>query len=158
MCSAAVTTLDSRSVRHDDAALGRRLDVHVVDADARPPDRSQAPGAGDQLGGELGGRADHDAVVLCDALGELLGAPVHPDVHVEVLAQQRHPGVADLLLDEDLGALPGLALLARGVRRRGAHRVVLSSTQSMHAVRACTSEVSTAGNIPIRSWFRPSLR
>ena len=33
-----------------------------------------------------------------------------------------------------------------------------SSTQSMHAHRACTSAGSTAGNIPTRSWLRPSLR
>ena len=35
---------------------------------------------------------------------------------------------------------------------------ILSTTQSMHAVSACTSPGSTAGNIPIRSWLRPSLR
>ena len=33
-----------------------------------------------------------------------------------------------------------------------------SSTQSMHAHSACTSAGSTAGNIPTRSWLRPSLR
>ena len=31
-------------------------------------------------------------------------------------------------------------------------------TQSMHVVRAATSSGSTAGNIPMRSWLRPSLR
>ena len=41
---------------------------------------------------------------------------------------------------------------------RGAHREILSTTQSMQAVSACTSAVSTAGNIPMRSWLRPSLR
>ena len=35
---------------------------------------------------------------------------------------------------------------------------VRSTTQSMHAVSACTSAGSTAGNIPMRSWLRPSLR
>ena len=33
-----------------------------------------------------------------------------------------------------------------------------STTQSTHAVRAATSSGSTAGNIPTRSWLRPSLR
>ena len=33
-----------------------------------------------------------------------------------------------------------------------------STTQSMQAVRAATSSGSTAGNIPTRSWLRPSLR
>ena len=33
-----------------------------------------------------------------------------------------------------------------------------STTQSTHAVSAVTSVGSTAGNMPIRSWLRPSLR
>ena len=35
---------------------------------------------------------------------------------------------------------------------------ILSTIQSMHAVSACTSPGSTAGNMPTRSWLRPSLR
>ena len=31
-------------------------------------------------------------------------------------------------------------------------------TQSMQAVSAATSSGSTAGNMPMRSWLRPSLR
>src|SRR4051794_39813412 len=78
-------------------------------------------------------------------------------VHVEVRLQELDPGIAHLLLDEDARARatgPGRGLL----RRRGAHRPVLSTTQSTHSVRAWTSAVSTAGNMPIRSWFRPSFR
>ena len=50
-------------------------------------------------------------------------------------------GVADLLGDEDA--------------HQSASR---STTQSMQAVSACTSAGSIAGNIPMRSWLRPSLR
>ena len=33
-----------------------------------------------------------------------------------------------------------------------------STRWSMQAVRACTSDVSIAGNMPMRNWLRPSLR
>ncbi len=59
-------------------------------------------------------------------------------VDVEVLAQERHPGRADLLGDEDSHSR--------------------STTQSMQAVSAWTSARSMAGKSPMRSWLRPSLR
>ena len=62
-------------------------------------------------------------------------------VDVEVLAQQRHAGGADLLGDEDAHQSPSR-----------------STTQSMQAVSACTSARSIAGKSPMRSWLRPSLR
>ena len=43
-------------------------------------------------------------------------------------------------------------------RRRRQSQSSRSTTQSMHLVSADTSSGSTAGNIPIRSWLRPSLR
>src|SRR5204862_6080254 len=91
-------------VGDDDPALGRGLDVHVVDADAGAPDHLQPVGARDQLGGDLRGRADQQAVVVADALGELLHRPVHAEVDVEVLAQRSDAGVGKLLGDEDLHA------------------------------------------------------
>ncbi len=98
-----------------------------------------------------------------DPLRQLLVAPVEAEVHVEVLAQQLHAGVADLLLHQDLQAL---TVRADGRRRRrcscgalhGAHDAILSTIHSIQDVSACTSAGSTAGNIPIRSWLRPSLR
>ncbi len=134
------------------------LDVDVVDADAGASDHPQARRPRDQLGRHLGGRADHDPVVGADALGELLVAPVHPDLDVEVLAQERDPRVADLLLDEHLRTAVGALLVAAELLGRRAHAALLSSTQSMHAVSAWTSDVSIAGNIPTRNWLRPSLR
>ncbi len=134
-----------RSVRDDDSPSRGGLHVDVVDPHAGPCDHTQAARELDQLGGHLRGRADHDALVDADPLPQLLLAPVEAQVDVEVVAQQLHPGVPDLLLDED----PGPPVLAHGIR---------STTHSMDSVRACTSAGSTAGNIPIRSWLRPSLR
>ena len=79
-----------RRVGDDDPALGRGRDVDVVDADARAADDPQVVGALDQLRVELRGRADQDAVVGADPLGELLGATSpSPTSTVEALAQQR---------------------------------------------------------------------
>ena len=50
-------------VRDDDPAPRRRVDVDVVDADARAADHLQLVGALDQVGGQLRRRADHDRVV-----------------------------------------------------------------------------------------------
>ena len=144
-------------VRDDDPAPGRGRHVDVVHADAGAADHLQPLGAVDQLGGHLRGRADQDAVVVADPLAQLVLVPVDAEVDVEVLAQQLDPGVADLLLDEH--ARPrAVALGLAALRRRRAHRPSLSTIQSMQPVSACTSAVSTAGNMPIRSWLRPSLR
>ena len=124
-----------RRVGHDDAALGRGGDVDVVDAHAGAADGLQARRALDDVGRELRRRADEDPVVLVDAV-EVVAL-----VDVEVLAQQRHAGGADLLGDEDAHQSPSR-----------------STTQSMQAVSACTSARSIAGKSPMRSWLRPSLR
>ena len=134
-------------VRDHDPSLGRRRDVDVVDARSRTADRLHPIGALDQLGGHLRRRADHDRVELGDPGLELAVGPVDADLDVEALAQQLDPGVGDLLLDQDPRAL--------------AHERIpsaFSSSQSIDAVRAWTSAVSIAGNIPTRSWLRPSLR
>ena len=135
------------SVGDDDAALGGRLDVDVVHARSGPADHLEPLGAVDQVRCELGGRADQDAVELADPLLELRAVPVEAELDVEALPQQLDAGVGDLLLDEDLGLL--------------VHRLTSSAfsrAQSMQAVSASTSAGSTAGNMPIRSWLRPSLR
>ncbi len=134
-----------RRIRHDDPPLRGCLHVNVVHAHPGAADRAQAGGPLNQLSGQLRGGADHDAVVFADALSQFLVGPIDTDLDVEVLAQQIHARVADLLLDQHLQALI-------------AHDVLLSTIQSTQAVSACMSAGSTAGNIPIRSWLRPSLR
>src|SRR5665811_1607299 len=69
-------------------------------------------------------------------------------VHVPAPGDER--GVerqGETVPDEPLGA----QAKDRGHRSR-------STTWSMHAVSACTSAGSTAGNMPTRTWLRPSLR
>src|SRR5439155_24239598 len=107
------------------------------DPDAGAADDLELGGALDQLRGDLRRRADDQRVVLGDALGDLVA--VAADVDVEVAPEQLDAARPDVLRDQDLHASR-------------------STTQSMHAVSACTSEGSIAGNIPMRSWLRPSLR
>jgi hypothetical protein len=121
-----------RRVGDDDPPLGGGLHVDVVDADAGAADGLQLRGALEDVGGELGRGADEDAVVLADAV-EVVAL-----LDVEVLLEEGDAGRADLLGDEHLHSR--------------------STTQSMHAVSAWTSSGSTAGNMPMRSWLRPSLR
>ena len=106
-----------RRVGDDDAALGGRLDVDVVDPDAGAADHAQVVRAADQVRRQLGRRADEDPVVAADPLRELLVRPVDADVDGEALAQHVHAGVGDLLLDQDLVLLLEHALRPRPRRR-----------------------------------------
>ena len=90
-----------RRVRHDDPAPRRRVDVDVVDAHARAPDHLQPLGALDQVGGQLGRRADDDRVVAAD---DLLERALGVDVHVEARAEKLDARLRDLLADEDAWA------------------------------------------------------
>ena len=78
-----------RRVGDDDAALGRGRDVDVVDADAGAADRPCSFGRACSISSavDLRRRADQDAVVVADALGELAVLPVDAEVDVEVLAR-----------------------------------------------------------------------
>ena len=87
-----------RRVRDDDPAPRRRLDVDVVDADARAADHLQALGPLDQIGGELRRGADDDRVVAAD---DLLERALGVDVDLEALAEQVDAGRGDLFADED---------------------------------------------------------
>ena len=131
------------SVGDDDAPLGGGLDVDVVHPGAGATDHLQPLPAFDQVGRELGCRPDQDPVEFADPLLELVAVPVEAQLDVELLLQELDAGVGDLLLDENLHLRTSSAF---------------SMTQSMQAVSASTSAGSTAGNIPIRSWLRPSFR
>ena len=135
-----------RGVGHDDAPLGGRGHVDVVDPHAGAADRAQPSCAGDQIGVELGRRADQDAVELADPLGELLTAPVRCP------PRPRSSGAGAPRRSRRSSRPPA----PYGFARR-AHEPC-SRIQSMHAVRACTSLGSVAGNMATRSWLRPSLR
>ena len=104
-------------VRHDDPATRGGRNVDVVDADTGAADHLQPPGALDQLGGELGRRADDDPLVVADHVFELRVA-VHVDV--ELLLQQPDARLRDLLPDQDPHVPGRLRLPPRGagLRRR----------------------------------------
>ncbi len=93
-------------VHHHDA-LGRgRGDVDVVDADAGAADDAQGAGLGDQVGGDLGRRADGEAVVAADDLGELRGVLAERRLEVDLdaaVAEDLHGGVGELVGNEYLG-------------------------------------------------------
>jgi hypothetical protein len=57
-------------VHHDDAARRGGGDIDVVDADAGAADHLQPLGALEDLRRHLGRRADGEAVILADDLGE----------------------------------------------------------------------------------------
>ena len=82
-------------VRHDDAALGGRLDVDVVDTGPGTADHLEPLGARDQLRRELRGRANQIRRTRRSA-SRALSVPVDADLDIEVLAEQLHGGVGDL--------------------------------------------------------------
>ena len=90
-----------RRVRHDDPAPRRCVDVDVVDTHAGAPDDLQPLGALDQVGGQLGRRADDDRVVAAD---DLLERALGIDVHVEARAEKVDSRIRDLFPDEDAWA------------------------------------------------------
>ena len=133
-------------VGDDDPAPGRGRDVDVVDAGAGAADHLQvgrparsAPASSWSPSGSGSRRTRRSARASSSS------DHVEAEVDVEIRAQQVDAGVGDLLLDQDL-------------HRLATPSDVGSTTQSMQAVSASTSSGSTAGNIPIRSWLRPSLR
>ena len=87
-------------VGDDDAALGGRLDVDVVDAGAGAADHLQALGARDQLGGHLRRGADDDRVELADPLQQLVVGHLEAELDLEVLSQELHAALGDLLLHQ----------------------------------------------------------
>src|SRR5579863_1924868 len=130
-----------RCVGDDDATSRRRSDIDVVDPDPGPGDDDEPLAALDQLGGQLRRRANQDRVELTDPPGQLLDVPVETRLDIEVFAQQRQAGLADVLTNKYPQA-----------------HASASSAKSMQLVSARTSSGSIAGNIAMRSWLRPSLR
>ena len=107
-------------VHHHDA-LGRGgRDIDVVDADAGAADDAQVAGLVDQVGGHLGRRADGEAVVVADDLGELrlVLAELRLEVDLDAaVAEDLHGGVGKLVGNENLGH--GICLRGRARRPAG---------------------------------------
>ncbi len=94
-------------VHHDDALLGRSRDIDIVDADAGAADDLEVLGRRDDLLGDLGGRADGEAIIVADDLEQL----------VLVLAEIRQIVDLDAIVLEDLDG--GLRLSLSETRTLG---------------------------------------
>ena len=86
------------SIRDDDAAPRRRVDVDVVDAHTGPADHLESLRPIDDVLGQACGGPDHDAVVAVDDLGE---RRVRVDVDLEATPEELDAGLGDRLADED---------------------------------------------------------
>ena len=91
-----------RRVHHDDAARGGGGNVDIVDADAGAADHLQFGRAFEQFGGDLGGRADRQAVVVADDLGQLVLVEAGLDVDLDAaLLEDGDGGGRELVGDEN---------------------------------------------------------
>ena len=95
-----------RRVDDENAAFRRRVDVHVVDPDARPADHAKPRGLLEQVRRHLGRAANDEPVVCSDAF---LERAVEIDVDVEAGPQQVDARLGDALADQDSRTLAHVA-------------------------------------------------
>ena len=96
-----------RRVHHDDALGGRRRDVDIVDADAGAADHLQLGRLLQNLRRHLGGRADGEAVVVADQLGELVLVLAERGLEVDLdaaILEDLHGGGREGVGDENAGS------------------------------------------------------
>jgi hypothetical protein len=150
--SASVCSLGSRSPGDSRRAKisSRRVARHVL----QPPQRSG------RLRFVVHGH-DHDVLADRERHWNQVRHAANPHCSQTSDPRRSHPGTALLRVqshsvsvpqataDSDIGAFPG---------RSGWCAQSRSTTWSTQAVSASTSSGSTAGNIPTRSWLRPSRR
>ena len=141
VCSAAEVTVDSGAFATTIPRLRCGGDVDVVDPHARAADHLQPLGAVDQVAGQLRRGADHDRVVVADALGEI-AVRVHVDV--EALAEEVDPRLGDRLPDEDARAThTGVCSKASSAR--------VTATPRSTSAPSSTSASSTAASAVVMS-------
>ena len=96
--------------------------------------------------------ADRDGVLGDGGRGRAVAAPATSNQPV------RPTSSTGLVSGAELAGVERQDLVDAVHRRRQRRQPWCSTTWSMHAVRASTSAGSMAGNMPMRSWLRPSLR
>ena len=97
-CSAADRMLDCGALTTMTPALGRGLDIHVVEADPRAADHHEVAAGGEDLGGDLGRGADDQRCRADDGGRELLMAEPEPLIDLMARGAQRvDPRRGDLL-------------------------------------------------------------
>ena len=96
-CSAVVIELPKGVFITITPLRGRRRDVDIVDADAGASDHLQPRRRLKQLGGDLGGRADRQAVIVADDGGEFVLVDPGPEIHFDAtFPKDCDGGVAEL--------------------------------------------------------------
>jgi hypothetical protein len=109
-----------RRVHHDDAMRGGGGNVDIVDADAGAPDHFELLGLLQQLGGDLGRRADGEAVIVADDFGELLLVEAGFDVDLDAaLLKDGDGGGGELVGDENARGHGGSLCCRPLPRKRG---------------------------------------
>ena len=149
-----------RRVDDHDAGLGGRLDVDVVEADARAGDDLEPAGCRQRLGVDLGGGAHQDRVGVGDRRQQLaaVGAVAAPDL--EVGAERLDGGGAQLLGDEHDGAGLGrshsvpLSRVTEGKARRRAGRTAADARRCARTTLA--DHVRRPGHVSARREPNPA--
>jgi hypothetical protein len=93
-----------RGVGDEDAALGSRLYIYVIYADAGPADGLEPLSPLYDLSRDLRRAADYEAIVVAYPLQEFLWAEADEDIHLELFFEQLDAGICQLLGYEDLQA------------------------------------------------------
>ncbi len=113
-CSAVVIELPNGVFMTITPLRRRGGNVDVVDADAGAADHLQLLGVFEQLGGDLGRRADRQAVVVADDLGELVLVEAGLDVDLDAaLLEDRDGGGREFVGDENAGSHGSCSLSSR---------------------------------------------
>ena len=105
-CSAVVIELPNGRIHDDDALGGGGRDIDIVDADAGAADHLQVLGIGQNLRRHLGGRADGEAVVIADDLGELVLVLAEIGLEIDLdaaILEDLHGGFGESVGDENFG-------------------------------------------------------
>ncbi len=132
----------------------RRRDVDIVDADAGAADDLQLGGGGDQLFGDLGRRADGEAVILADDFEQLVL------VLAEIAAGSRprrrdpedlHGGGATVCRRRERGAHGGLLRRVRRWMRSGNAAAPLRRPSRMTIVRPRPSRATPSASAKAQS-------
>src|SRR5918998_1650147 len=143
-----------RGVGDDNAALGGRLYVNVVHADAGAAYGLEVVGLLQDLSRYLGGAADYEAVVRTYLLQKLVRAQVQEDVHLEVLLEERDAWVGELLGDKDPQAVTPLLEKTRWAAPTplpsSTGKSSDSSASSVAAIVAMMSKASKKPQCPMR--------
>ena len=91
-----------RRIHHEATVLGRRRQIHVVDADAGPSNNLEPPtGRLEDFAANLGTAADDQSVAERDLGAELFGTQVIRAIDVRNVFQELEAGLSQLLGDED---------------------------------------------------------